>query len=189
MKKTLIGSLMALFLLAGFAAAQMPMGNGLGPRTGARWMQADDDDGEMDFGPRMHCLAGLELTDDQKKAVMELQNGHKKKMIETHSEMAGEMGKMKLFMIGDKFDSKGADALINKQADMHKKIAKERVRFMRSVRDLLTDDQKIIFDNNILSQGPGQGMMGHGKMGHGKMGKGMMGGGRRGMGRPGRGCQ
>lgn len=142
-----------------------PMGSG--PHGG--WMghgmqMKAGDDGDF-LGRGMGCMAAMELSEKQQNQISKMRLNHRRKMIEMRTEIAGMHGKIKLLITSDKFSKSTLDELSGKLGQFKTKMIQMRVNHMREVRDLLTAEQKIKFDQMILDR--------HGKgPGHGKMGKG-----------------
>ncbi|MCF7810115.1 Spy/CpxP family protein refolding chaperone [bacterium] len=146
-------------------------------QPGRGMMAGQGGDGQQ-MGPRPGMMGGgmcgdlddLKLSDEQRLAIRDLRLEHQKKMVEMQTENAGLQGKLNLLIIGDKYNSKEADKIIAKIAEAKQNKMKMHVNHLRKVRDLLNDDQKVLFDHRILSgrmgfDGPPFG----GKGGHGKM--------------------
>ncbi len=137
-----------------------PHGRGMGP---GMQMKGGDDDNF--FGRGMGCLAGMELTEKQQDQIAKMRLNHHRAMIEMHNDIAGIQGKIKLLITDDNFSTSTLDDLAGKLGKFKTKMIQMRVNHMREIRDLLTAEQKIAFDQMVLSK-PGMGA-GHGS---GKMG-------------------
>jgi Spy/CpxP family protein refolding chaperone len=152
----------ALLLFAGAAMAQPPEGNMPGHGMmghGPMWM------GDGGAGPMMGCLKGIELTDDQRGKLDKMHLDQARKMVERGGTMADLHSKLKLAITADKFSQKDVDDIATKIGKFHQEQISMHAAMMRAVRDLLTPDQRIKFDQNVLTMG----RMGMGK----RMGQGM----------------
>ena len=127
--KLSLAAMLAVVLCAGLASAQ-PAGGDDGPRP----RQGDDGERPRRGGGNMQRLfEGIELTDEQKEQVKTIREENASKLEETRSEMrsareSGDREKMK--EAGDKM----------------KKLTEET---NAAVREILTDDQKATFDENL----------------------------------------
>ena len=158
-------ALAVTFLLAGTAIAQPGPGMGMGKRPGNQ-----QGDIVPPMGQMQGCIKGLNLDDDQKAKIEKLRLEHQKEMLALRTETAGLRDKLKLLITADKFDQKAVNDLSDKIAKTHEKRANMMAKHLRSVRDILNDEQKVKFDQHVISgkmgfHGPGfdQGMMQHGK--------------------------
>jgi len=163
-------------LLAGAVVAQPGTGApGMG-RGGPVWMNDDDDDDNRHLMfMQKGCMMGMNLSDDQQQKIEKLRLDHQKSMLEIRSEMHQFRTKMKLLITADKFDQKAVDELAGKIAKAHEKLTGMMAKHLRGVRDILTDEQKVKFDQKIISgkmgfqgQGPHPGMKGRPGMGERK---------------------
>jgi len=129
------------------------MGSGPGPHPA--W-----GGGEPRPNPGRECLAGLDLSDKQKQQIAKLKRDHHRKMVELGSKMAGMRGKIKLMITGEDFKQSDLNELCQNIGKFHERMVQMRVNHMRQIRNLLTDEQKVIFDQRVLSRpGPGGPMM------------------------------
>ena len=160
-------ALAATFLLAGVAIAQPGPGiQGMGKGPG--WWA--DEPGGPPMGRMQGCMKGMNLDDDQKGKIEKLRLAHQKEMLALKTETSGLRDKMKLLVIADKFDQKAVDDLAGKIAKAHEKRVSLMVKHLRKVRDILNDEQKVKFDQHVISgemgfrgQKRGPGMMHRGK--------------------------
>lgn len=165
-------TLIAVFLIAGVASAQPygPPGGGRGPRAEHPGMPGGNSGGDQDMSWHGMCQ-GMNLTDDQEKQLDKLKIEQQKEMLVIHSEMQGLRVNMKQLIVADKFDKKAVSQNASKISAAAGKIAELKANHMRKVRDLLTEDQRLKFDQKILSGRGGPGKMGmphKGGPGHGR---------------------
>ena len=113
----------------------------------------------------------LKLTDEQRAKMQELRLAHQKEMISLRADLQKLRANMKLEITADKFNEGKVKSI---QADISKvmnDIGSKMILHLRSVRDLLTPDQRKQFDARVLAGG----MMRHGgRMHGGRMGPGRM---------------
>jgi len=173
MKRFLLLTLTLTLIFTGITFAQAPDQHRMGPRgmgmeRGPGCMMGKD----MPMPGQMHgCMAGVNLTEDQKKELAKMQLAQQRVMTKMHTELAGIHGKIKLLMTADKLDKKELEKLANTVSEAHKTKLKAHVEHVRKIRDMLTPDQRIFFDRNIMAKGH----MGHGPKHHSKRGRSMRG--------------
>lgn len=105
------------------------------------------------LGMHGNFLMGMDLDKDQLAKLNLLKRGHMEKMIELKGNMEGAHGKIKLLLTDDKFDEKKLNNLVDKMTKMRAETMKEQIKHKRAIRDLLTPDQKTVFDSKVLCQG------------------------------------
>ncbi len=161
--KHITSIIIAVLFLAGSAIAQPPAQEGQG--KGPMWGHHPPD---APMPPHWAECKGLKLTDEQQTQIQSLKLKHQRAMVELQTDVASLRGKLKLLITDDSFKEKEVNGIVDKLAKAHQKRIQMKVKHLREVRDILTDDQKVRFDQKILSGGLG---FGHGP-GHG-MGAGM----------------
>jgi len=169
MKKLILVAMALSLVIGGVINAQpgpsdhpmMGMRGGNGPW----WMDQDDQP------PMGKCMAGLDLDKDQQAKMDLLIRDHQRAMLEMRGNMGGLDGKVKLLLTDEKFDSKKLDKLVDEMSSSRKAMMKAKFEHVRKMRDILTADQKVQFDKQILSGGQRMGKgfkKGPGRSGHGK---------------------
>jgi Spy/CpxP family protein refolding chaperone len=113
--------------------------------------------GRMGMMQRMGGEGGMmglpKLTDEQKTKIQDLRLAHQKEMIPLKADLQKLHATMKLEITADKFNEGKVKSI---QADISKvmnEIASKSILHQRAVRDLLTADQKKVFDEHVLSGG------------------------------------
>jgi Spy/CpxP family protein refolding chaperone len=134
-------SIFALLMIAGlmmaFQAKSQQM-NGNGRHNG---MQGN-------MGPMMqHYEAIPNLTDDQKQKIDQLNLSFDKNTLQTRNDIREKEAHLHTLMTQDNTDAGQIDKLIDDIGGLRTKIRKERVSTDLKIRNLLTDDQKVIFDS------------------------------------------
>lgn len=138
-------------LLFSFTLAQ-PMGRGMGQ------------------GPRMQAQNMLNLTDEQQTQIDQLRLELQKEMTPLQTRMQNLRSEYKLMLIDEKNSESALKAQLNKIADLRTQMEIVKAKHQRKVRSLLTDEQKVKFDQRILS-GRGKGMRGQGPGACGRQGR------------------
>lgn len=177
-KKSIIITLAVLLVTGGMVIAQMPQADkpslppeppapccGFGPGHG--WGMGK---GMMQQDGGMRCIEGMNLTDEQKKKINEMRLAHQREMVKFQNEMAGTQNNIKLMITADKLSKSEVKDLAGKIGAVHGKMVMNRINHMRQVRDILTHDQRVMFDQKILAgdHGPGFGKGMKRGRGHGK---------------------
>lgn len=171
MRTPLITAVIALFMTLTPALAHMPtpdepmdmphMGWGMYGQGGPKGHQM------MNWmGGGIHRgLMGVDLTAEQKDKLAVIARNHQRKMAELQQEVAGTQAKLKLMITDDNFNKSEVESLAKKVAKVHETMMIARSEHLRAVRDLLTPEQRIQFDSNVMSMempGKGGSRMGHG---------------------------
>ena len=164
--KLLTVAVLTILLAAGSLLAQPGPGKG-GPGHGGCM---GGPPGSSEMGQWMKHCDEMKLTDEQRGKIQKLKLEHQKEMMTVGTDIAALRNQMKLILIADKFDVKGAKKIAAELGKIHEKMAAGKAEHMRAVRDILTDEQKPYFDQKVLSghfgmhDGPGKAKMGkHGK--------------------------
>ncbi len=157
-------AVLTLSLVAGLAMAQPQAGRpGMGPGHGG-WM-SNQPGPPPEAGFHKGCM-GLNLTDEQQKEIQALRLAHQRKMVELKSETGNLRDKLKLVITDDKFNEKAVSDITGKLAKAQQQRMEMKAKHLRKVRDLLTDEQKVKFDQKVLAgdicfgHGDGFGMKG-----------------------------
>lgn len=116
-------------------------------------------DQDKPMGERFQKCNNLNLTDDQKTQIDKLRLEHQKEIIPLRNEVHSLQSEYNLLIIDDKV----SEAKLKKQAEnistLRETLALKRALHQRQVRSLLTDEQKVKFDQQIISgrgqKGPG----------------------------------
>ena len=162
---TLLSAVTLLILSAGSAISQPPLppeapepmvapmgGSHWGMRGGPHW----DDDARCEMGERYD---DLKLSDDQRAKLDKMRLEHQTQMMDWHNEMAMAKTQLKKLIIADKADDKAIGEAAAKLGKLHEQKAKLMAAHLRQVRAILTDEQRVKFDSQVLSS-KGMGMRG-----------------------------
>ncbi|MEN8120160.1 MAG: periplasmic heavy metal sensor [Bacteroidota bacterium] len=117
------------------------------------------------------------LTEDQQKKIETMRTAHLKERMQHRNVMAEKRARLNTLRTADKIDMNAINKTIDEMAASRAKMMKKSEAHRQSVRQILTDDQKVYFD----SRG-GRGFKGGKGQGYGR-GQGMRGQGMRGQGR------
>ena len=107
-------------------------------------------------GPMNRMGRMLDLSDQQRSQVEDLRLSFEKEKLPLQSKIHELRNDLKLELTKDSFDEKKVNQLLGQIESVRTELHKKRINHMRSVRNILNDDQKRKFDMHILS-GPGFG--------------------------------
>jgi Spy/CpxP family protein refolding chaperone len=116
-----------------------------------------DDEGNPPPMNRMGKM--LNLTDEQQSQIEDLRLNFEKEKLPLQSKIHELRTGLKLELTKDNYDEKKVNQMLDQIESVRKELHKKRINHMRSVRNILNDDQKKKFDMHILSNR---------KLGHGR---------------------
>lgn len=161
MKRILPLALALLFVSTSLALAQIgnpadaPRPKMMGPGHPMGWQMNDDDDDNF-----MPGMCGIEFTDEQQAKLDKLRLDGQKVRLERRAQMVDLQAKLKLAMTADKYSQKDIDDIAAKMGKFHQEAVLMRAKHLKEVRDMLTPEQRIKFDQHILSGPMGKGFPG-----------------------------
>lgn len=134
MKRTILVLSAFVFILASFSFAQQPP---MGPR------------GER--GPMMQKMNFLQLTEKQQKQIDKMRLEFQKEVLPLRDKVQNLRNAFKLMIVDEKVSGSGLKKQLEKIGAVKQELALKRALHQREVRKLLTDDQKVKFDQHIIS--------------------------------------
>jgi Spy/CpxP family protein refolding chaperone len=140
-RRFLTGLLLVLFTMS-FANAQPGPGKNRGqfpPRP--------------ERGERMAEM--LDLTDAQQQQIEKIRLEHLKEMESIRSELQKLRSEYRLLLVADSYDRNKIKQKLAEISSVREKQELERADHFAEIRKMLTDEQKVKFDQFILSRGPG----------------------------------
>ena len=105
------------------------------------------------------------LTAEQQTKMQDLRLAHQKEMLPLRTQLQKLQADLKLEITADKVNENKVKSMQGEISKLTSDLAGKRFAHMRSVRDILTPEQKKKFDERILTGG----MMGQGPQGAGAM--------------------
>ena len=150
MKRTLIVTT-AVLILTGAVIAQPRMGLGMRGNTGIY-------DQRMGRGYQV-----MNLTEEQQNQVDALCTAHIKEMKPFYDQVAEKTVKLRTLNTSEKIDSKAIDKMIVEIGAANTEIARKQAAHRQNLSQLLTEEQRVIFNNRPLGRGMsmyGKGMRG-----------------------------
>jgi Spy/CpxP family protein refolding chaperone len=103
-------------------------------------------------GPGFCNDSGLKLTDDQKAKIKEIHMASYKEMKELQNQMGELKAKQRTLTTADKTDMNAINANIDEISKVMNKMMKIRAANHQQVRNLLTDEQKMLFDSKAMQR-------------------------------------
>jgi len=100
---------------------------------------------KMDMGKK------LKLSDEQRQKMMDLRLQLKKDLLPLRSKLISLQTELKLQIASDNPNQGKIDDLIDQMASIRKEIQQRRVQHQLSIREMLTPEQRKIFDQRVLS--------------------------------------
>ncbi|MBN1184443.1 MAG: Spy/CpxP family protein refolding chaperone [Bacteroidales bacterium] len=155
--KKQIGLVAILLALATAGSmAQCPSG-GMGQGNGNKQKVAQSGNGAGYF-----CNNIPNLTDEQKLAIDKIKLDQKKAALETKTEIDSKKIKLNALLTTDNPDKASIDKLIDEIGKLKTDMQKKHAANLIEIRKLLTEEQKVYFDNHMISKGFGSGQGGKG---------------------------
>jgi len=142
MKRVLLSSLAIIILLT----------------AGSLFAQPPGMKGNMPMAPNFRQGAFLDLSAEQQTKIDKLRLEHQKMVVTLRADVQSMQTAYRLMIIDPKVSDAKLKAQLSKISAKREALALLRAKHQRQVRSLLTDEQKVKFDQRILS--------GHGKRGH-----------------------
>lgn len=165
-----LGLASAMFAVTQASADPQPGPGWYGPMMGSPGMMRG-------YGPG--AAAGIELSDEQRAKMREIQREQFKQQSALREKMFSEYGRIEELYDNDKPDPKAVREAYERMYDLRKQMIEAGLQAHGKMYDLLTDDQRKAWRTQRRQWGHmgmgHMGMMGPG-YGYGPMGPGMMGG-------------
>jgi len=87
-----------------------------------------------------------DITEAQTKELKALNTKHIKNMMSFKNQLAEKKARLNTLSTADKADMNAINAVVDEIGTLKTKMMKEKVAFQQSVRKVLTEDQRLIFD-------------------------------------------
>lgn len=125
------------------AAIILFTGSSIFAQRGMRGMQGRG----MNFNQNNMCVTALDLSDEQQTQIENLRLSHLKNMQTNRNEMNELRARKQTLMTSDNTNLNEVNSVIDKMTVLHNNMLKASAKHRKSVRTLLNDKQKIIFDS------------------------------------------
>lgn len=116
-------------------------------------------------GQDSFCQNIPNLTDEQSSKIEKLRTAHLKNMQEYRLEMSKKNIELQELRLADQVDMQAVNKVIDEKGIISTQMQKAKVSHQNDVRNLLTEEQKVNFDQT--NRGTGQGCCGQGGNGRG----------------------
>lgn len=103
-----------------------------------------------------------DITKEQKAQITKLYTALMKEIMPIQNVLKEKQAKLHTLSTAEKVDMKAINALIDEMATMRTNIQKKRMKFVQDLRALLTDDQRVFFDQRRGNFKNNKGHKGHG---------------------------
>jgi len=107
--------------------------------------------------PEFFCKNIPDLTEEQQEKIDALRTTQMKAMQSFHNQLAEKGAHLQTLRTADKVDMDAINKTIDEMGAIRTKMMKSREQHIQDVRSLLTDKQRVYFDNFKKGNGPGQG--------------------------------
>lgn len=121
----------------------------------------------QNFGPDHECRMIPDLTGDQQSQIQGLRTAQLKEMQGFRNQIGENRARYRTLMSADKSDQKTIEANIDEFTNLRNQMMKKQSAHQQAIRSLLTDEQKVLFDNRGMRGRQGAGMNGRGMRGYG----------------------
>ena len=143
------GIVLGMFLVFSITAVQAQRGN-------RDWNRRGDGYGRNynKSIPNRYWSDQLELTDEQKEKIDEINLASSKEFTQRQNKINELEAQLTTTLTGDNVDKSKADKLIDEIGKLRAENRKERIADHLKIRELLTDKQKLIFDQHRSGRRP-----------------------------------
>ncbi len=88
----------------------------------------------------------LDLSEEQQASIADLRTTHLKKMTDLQNQMREKRARLNTLTTGDNYNKNDVESVIDEIGDIHTRLLKERTSHRQDVRNLLTEEQQVLFD-------------------------------------------
>ncbi len=114
------------------------------------------------------------LTQEQQTKIETLKTAHMQEIINYRTQLAEKRARRNTLMTAKDVDLKAVNKVVDEMGSIKTQMQKSGAKHHNEVRTLLTDEQKVFFDNHYIQKRKNR--MGQGRHGQGRHGQGMRGG-------------
>jgi len=155
--------LMAVFLFGAVAANAQKLDSASRLERGdrGRFQHANGDHKKgMQDGRRVHEGRIAGLTDEQQQKMKALHISFAKETLPLTNQLSEKQARLHTLQTADKVDLKAVNGTIDEIGKIRTELMKKRAAQHESIRQLLTDEQRVAFDTRGGKHGKGQGRRG-----------------------------
>ncbi|MBO6587303.1 MAG: Spy/CpxP family protein refolding chaperone [Gracilimonas sp.] len=92
-------------------------------------------------------MAMLDLSDEQKEQIQGIHLNGQKEMLPLKTQLQEAHAKLRTLTVANEYDETEVQEVISEISDLNKTMLTNRVEHRQQIRELLTDDQRVKFDN------------------------------------------
>jgi len=134
--KVAIITIILTSLLVGVSLAQPPGKREPHPEKGERFLERIPD-----------------ITDEQKEQIKDLKTDHMKEVLPLRNQIDEKQARMKTLSTAEKVDMAKINKTIEEIGELKITIAKKRAVHRQEIRNILTEDQRVVFDSMTMKRG------------------------------------
>jgi Spy/CpxP family protein refolding chaperone len=94
-----------------------------------------------------------DLSEEQESKIETLRVDHMKEMMSKRNTLNEKRAKLRTLQTQDKPDMQAINSLIEEMGDVRTEMQKKRASHHQEIRSLLTEEQKVYFDNHLMRRG------------------------------------
>lgn len=144
MRRNILTLFLLIFMISFTAQAQNRNQQERRPQMKERFEKRNNKNINKDRKHTMH--ARLQLTEDQEAKMETIRLDGKKAVLPFQNQLREKKAKMRTLSTGDTYDVKELNKLADEIADLQASVHKINILKKGEMRELLTEDQKVIFD-------------------------------------------
>ncbi len=137
--RRIIKTSILVLLLSGFAASVQAQQRGNRMQQNKEWAQGPRGEGRI--------FQMLNLTDEQAEQVKEIRLNGQKEALPIRNAMREKRARLRTFRTAANYDATATEKVIEEIADLRAAQMLMRERHRQQVRELLTEEQRVIFDS------------------------------------------
>lgn len=141
--KSIALALLITSMMVSLGFAQPPIEKGSRSERGERFMERIPD-----------------LTDEQNDQIKELKTSHMKEVLPIRNQIDEKQAQLNTLSTAEKVDMAKINKTIEEIGELKVTIAKKRAAHRQQIRNLLTEDQRIVFDTMPMNRGNHKGFKG-----------------------------
>lgn len=137
--RRIIKTSILLLLLTGFAASLQAQQRGNKGLYKKEWTQGQKGEGRI--------FQMLNLSDEQKEQIKEIRLNGQKEALPIRNAIGEKQARLRTLRTADNYDADAVESVIEEISDLRNAQMLMRERHRQQVRELLTEDQRVIFDS------------------------------------------
>jgi protein CpxP len=145
--KVTIKSILLLFLMAGFSTNLIAQQRTQNPdRMRAQMHERMQQNNQGMNNHHMQLMAKLDLTEDQKATIQKMHVAQQKEIMTHKANIKEKHAQLQVLKIADNYDQNAINNVIDEISDLQATMMKQRAEHQQSIRETLTEEQRVKFD-------------------------------------------